>query len=67
MALLSNRRRTADVIAATKVSALVLTAADFSSIARSHPLIHAKLIAAVGESLSERLRPANSVILSLIR
>jgi hypothetical protein len=29
------------------------------------PEIHAKLIAAVGESLSERLRRANAVILSL--
>jgi CRP-like cAMP-binding protein len=67
LALLSNRRRTADVIAATRGSALVLTAADFASIARNHPRIHAKLIAAVGESLSERLRRANSVILSLMR
>jgi CRP-like cAMP-binding protein len=67
LALLSNRRRTADVIAATRVSAAVLTAADFASIARNHPRIHAKLIAAVGESLSERLRRANAVILSLMR
>jgi CRP-like cAMP-binding protein len=54
------------VIAATPVSAWVLTAADVSSIARSHPRI-AKLIAAVGESLSERLRRANAVIASLMR
>jgi glutaminase len=67
LALLSNRRRTADVIAATMVSARVLAAADVSSIARSHPRIHAKLIAAVGESLSERLRRANTVIASLMR
>jgi CRP-like cAMP-binding protein len=55
------------VIAATPVSAWVLTAADVSSMARSHPRIHAKLIAAVGESLSERLRRANAVIASLMR
>jgi CRP-like cAMP-binding protein len=67
LALLSNRRRTADVIAVTTVSAWVLTAADVLSIARRHPQIHAKLIAAVGESLSERLRRANAVILSLTR
>ena len=67
LALLSNRRRTAEVIAVTTVSAWVLTAADVSSIARRHPQIHAKLIAAVGESLSERLRRANAVILSLTR
>jgi CRP-like cAMP-binding protein len=67
LALLSNRRRTADVIAATAVEALVLQASDFAAIARSHPKIHAELIAAVGESLSERLRRANAVILSLMR
>jgi CRP-like cAMP-binding protein len=55
------------VIAVTTVSARVLTAADFSLIARSHPRIHAKLIAAVGESLSDRLRRANAVIASLMR
>jgi CRP-like cAMP-binding protein len=67
LALLSNLRRTADVIAATTVSTLALTAGDFASIARNHLRIHAKLIAAVGESLSERLRRANAVILSLMR
>ena len=67
LALLSNCRRTADVIAVTPVSALVLTSADFASIARNHPRIHAKLIAAVGESLLERLRRANAVIFSLMR
>jgi glutaminase len=67
LALLSNRRRTADVIAANAVTALVLHASDFAAIAQSHPTIHAKLIAAVGESLSERLRRANAVILSLTR
>jgi CRP-like cAMP-binding protein len=67
LALLSNRRRTADVIAANAVTALVLHASDFAAIAQSHPKVHAKLIAAVGESLSERLRRANAVILSLTR
>jgi hypothetical protein len=67
LALLSNRRRTADEIAVTTVSARVLTAADFALIARSHPRIHAKLIAAVGESLSDRLWRANAVIASLMR
>jgi CRP-like cAMP-binding protein len=66
-ALLSNRRRTADVIAMTTVSARVLTAVDVALIARSHPRIHAKLIAALGESLSERLRRANAVIASPMR
>jgi CRP-like cAMP-binding protein len=67
LALLSNRLRTADVIAANAVTGLVLHASDFAAIAQSHPKIHAKLIAAVGESLSERLRRANAVILSLTR
>ena len=67
LALLSNRQRTADVIAATAASALVLTKADFAAIARNHPKIHAKLIAAMGESLSERLRRANAAIVSLMR
>jgi glutaminase len=67
LALLSNRRRTADVIAASSVTALMLQASEFAAIAQSHPKIHGKLIAAVGESLSERLRRANEVILSLTR
>jgi glutaminase len=67
LALLTNRRRTADVIAATPVEALALKATDVAAVARNYPEIHAKLIAAVGESLSERLRRANAVILSLTR
>jgi glutaminase len=67
LALLSNRQRTADVIAVTPVTAWILTAADVSAIAHSYPEIHAKLMSAVGESLSERLRRANAVIASLMR
>lgn len=67
LALLSNRRRTADVIAATSVRVLELAATTVASISQNHPKIHAKLIATVGESLSERLRRANAVILSLTR
>lgn len=67
LALLTNRRRTGDVIAAPPVKALVLKATDVASISRDYPKIHAKLIAAVGESLSERLQSANTVILSLTR
>jgi hypothetical protein len=55
------------VISTTPVVALVLSARNVLSISRKHPKIHAKLIAAVGESLSERLRRANEIIASLVR
>jgi CRP-like cAMP-binding protein len=67
LALLTNRRRTADVIAATTVTAMMLRSTDAASISRDCPEIYAKLIASVGHSLSERLRRANAVILSLMR
>jgi hypothetical protein len=45
----------------------MLTKVDVAAIARNYPKIHAKLITAVGDSLSERLRRANAAILSLMR
>jgi glutaminase len=65
LALLGGPPRTADVIAATDVTVLELTASDFAALAAEHPEIRAKLVAAVARSLSERLRRANAVIRAL--
>ena len=65
LALLGQRSRTAAVIAVTPVRALALKAAEFGPISRDYPEIRAKLLTAVGQSLSERLRRANAIIHSL--
>jgi CRP-like cAMP-binding protein len=49
------------------VRVLALGAAEFASLARAHPEIRIKLLTAVGQSLSERLRRANAVMQLLSR
>jgi len=65
LALLGQRRRTATVVAATPVRAWALSAAEFAPVSRDYPEIRMKLLTAVGQSLSERLRRANLIIQSL--
>jgi glutaminase len=65
LALLGHGARTAAVIAATQVRALALDTAQFLAVSRDYPEIRVKLLAAVGQSLSERLRRANAIIQSL--
>ena len=65
LALLGHGPRTAAVIAATRVRALALDTARFRTVSRDYPEIRVKLLAAVGQSLSERLRRANTIIQSL--
>ena len=67
LALLGARKRTADAAAAAQVSVLQLDAAHIARIAARHPVIHAKLVTAVGRSLAERLRRTNAVIRTLTR
>lgn len=67
LALLGGAPRTADVIAATRVTVLELKTADFAALSSGYPEICAKLVAAVARSLSERLRRANVVIRALTR
>jgi glutaminase len=65
LALLGQRSRTAAVAAATASRMWVLNAAEFAPVFRDYPEIRAKLLTAVGQSLSERLRRANAIIQSL--
>jgi glutaminase len=66
LALLGQRTRTAAVVAATPVRVWALRAAEFTPVSRDYPEIRAKLLTAVGQSLSERLRRANAIIQSLV-
>jgi glutaminase len=67
LALLGTGPRTADVVAATRVSVLLLDPAGIADLAARHAAIHTKLVAAVACSLSERLRRANAAIRALTR
>ena len=67
LALLGMRRRTADVVTASPATVLMLDAARIASLSTYHPVIRAKLVAAVGRSLAERLRRTNAVIRALTR
>lgn len=62
LALLGDRPRTADVVAAGPVTVLKLKATRFAKLATRHPDIHAKLLLAVGRLLADRLRRANTAI-----
>lgn len=67
LALLGTSPRTANVIAAMPVTVLQLKASRIAALAIRHPTIQAKVVAAVGRSLAERLRRANAVIRTLTR
>ena len=67
LALLGTQPRTANVVAAMPVTVLQLKASRIAALSARHPLIRAKVVAAVGRSLAERLRRANAVIRTLTR
>lgn len=67
LALFGNAPRTADVVAATAGTVLVLDRFGLDSLRTSEPHAFSALVLAVGSSLAERLRRANSEIRALSR
>ena len=67
LALFGTAPRTADIIASTPGEVLVLDRAAFGELKDQHPATYTALLLAVGGSLSERLRRANSEIRALSR
>jgi len=67
LALFAGGKRTADVVAASKVRSLVLHRRQFEALAAAEPLIWSKLLRAVGHSMADRLRRANAEIRALSR
>lgn len=65
LALFGTTPRTADVIATTAGELLVLERGAFDDLRLKHPETYTALLLAVGGSLSERLRRANSEIRAL--
>ncbi len=67
LALFGQGPRTADVIAASKGSVMVLDREALDDLLENAPETHAALVLAVGASLAERLRRANAEIRALSR
>ena len=67
LALFGNAPRTADVVAATAGSVLVLDRFALDRLREGQPHAFSALVLAVGSSLAERLRRANSEIRALSR
>ena len=67
LALFGTAPRTADIIASTAGEVLVLDRTAFGELKDQHPATYTALLLAVGGSLSERLRRANSEIRALSR
>jgi glutaminase len=67
LALFGNAPRTADVVAATSGSVLVLDRFALDRLREGQPHAFSALVLAVGSSLAERLRRANSEIRALSR
>jgi glutaminase len=65
LALFEASTRTADVVAATKGEALILSGTALNELLVHHPDIYRRLILAVGRSLADRLRRANDEIRAL--
>ena len=65
--LFGNAQRTADVIAATRGTVLLLDGDALADLMENAPATHAALVVAVGASLAERLRRANAEIRALSR
>ena len=67
LALFGTAPRTADIIASTSGEALVLHRGAVDALKDKHSATYTALLHAVGSSLSDRLRRANSEIRALAR
>lgn len=65
LALLGTPRRTADVVALSRVTVYALTTTAFLELSAAHPATQSKLLIAIGRSLADLLRRANAEISGL--